>query len=298
VTVAAGGVRASVADATARLAGAGVPNAHVDAEILAAFVLGVDRGRQVALGWPAQWPPGKAAEFQRLVRHRVAREPLQYLLGTAPFRHLELQVGPGVFIPRPETELVAGEAIDELGRRRGRGLVVDLGTGSGAIALSIAQECPAATVHAVERDSAALAWAQRNQVALGLPVAMHHGDIAEVTAVLPDLLGQVDVVVCNPPYLPEGLTLEAEVADHDPAGALWGGPDGLSAMRLVEHAGRELLAAGGLLVIEHDASHQDGVLALLNRWDDPVGHRDLAGRDRYVTARLPAGDLRHGRVPG
>jgi release factor glutamine methyltransferase len=221
------------------------------------------------------------------VARREQREPLQHLTGVAGFRYLELQVGPGALVPRPETELVAGEAIAFALAVRAQGrppVVVDLGTGTGAIALAVASEVPGSVVHAVEPDPAALAWAARNVEATGHPVTLHQSTAADA---LPELDGRVDVVVSNPPYLPEGTEVAAEVG-HDPQLALWGGPDGLRVIREVIAAAGRLLRPGGALVVEHDQRHAAEVLSLLvlsTSWTGELTHLDLTGRQRFATAR-------------
>ena len=276
------GLRAAIAEADRRLAAAGVPSPRHDAEQLAAHVLGVSR---VGL---LQHDEIDAEAYQRLVARRVRREPLQHILGWAAFRHVELAVGPGVFVPRPETEVVAGWAIDrarEVASTGRRPLVVDLCTGSGAIALSVASEVPEAVVHAVELAPAALVWAGRNLA--GSTVVLHEGDA--VVALL-ELDGSVDVVVSNPPYIPDdGLVRDPEVLEHDPAEALWGGgPDGLDLMRGIAAAAGRLLRDGGWLVVEHADAQGESVPALVaagGGWADVMDHHDLAGRDRFCTAR-------------
>ncbi|MBC7550980.1 MAG: peptide chain release factor N(5)-glutamine methyltransferase [Cellulomonas sp.] len=290
------------------LADAGVPSPRVDAELLAAHLLGVSRGElQVAaiLGRPT--PAGLAD----LVARRATRVPLQHLTGTAPFRGLELAVGPGVFVPRPETEQVAQVAVDEAAavvRSRREVLVVDLCTGSGAIALAVAHEVAGAVVHAVELDARAHAWAERNvrELAVALPlasrVALHRGD-ARTALAEPD--GTVDVVVANPPYVPPGaVPIDPEVADHDPAVALYGlGADGLEVPRGIVAAAARLLRPGGLLVLEH-AEVQDGAARdMVDRTGAFTAARtgaDLTGRARMVIARRsgvgapgPAADVEH-----
>jgi release factor glutamine methyltransferase len=214
--------------------------------------------------------------------------PLQHLTGSAAFRYAELAVGPGVFVPRPETELLAGWAIERAGEVSAERppVVVDLCTGSGAIALSVATELPGAEVHAVELDPQAVAWASRNLAGLG--VDLREGDMADA---FPDLDGTVDVVVCNPPYIPltayDGVAPEAR--DHDPVLALWSGEDGLDAIRVLERVAARLLRTGGQVGCEHadlqgEAAPQ--VFAGTGRWADVRDHRDLAGRPRYLTARL------------
>jgi release factor glutamine methyltransferase len=272
-------------DAQRLLAAAGVPSPRVDAEILAAHLLGVTRGElaaAVVLGRDA--PAGLAA----LVRRRAARVPLQHLVGTAPFRGLEVAVGPGVFVPRPETEAVAQVAVDaaaDVVARTGDALVVDLCTGSGAIALAVAAEVPGARVHAVELDAAAHAWAARN--VRGSGVVLHRGD---ARTALRDLDGAVDVVVSNPPYVPPGaVPVDPEVAEHDPAVALYGlGPDGLEVPRGVVRAAVRLLRPGGVLVVEHAEVQADEARAMVDAtgaFTPATTLPDPAGRPRMVVAR-------------
>jgi release factor glutamine methyltransferase len=262
-----------------------VPSPRADAELLAAHLLGVSRGElavAVVLGRPA--PDG----LDELVERRAGRVPLQHLTGTAPFRGLELAVGPGVFVPRPETESVAQVAVDAAAdavARTGSALVVDLCTGSGAIALAVAAEVPGARVHAVELDAAAHAWAARNLG--GSTVVLHRGD---ARTALTDLDGTVDVVVSNPPYVPPGaVPVDPEVAEHDPAVALYGlGPDGLEVPRGVVRAAARLLAPGGLLVVEHAEVQAADARAMVDGtglFTAAVTHADLTGRPRMVVAR-------------
>lgn len=268
----------AVARAADLLAAAGVDSARHDAEELAAHLLGVRRG---ALPLRADLD---AVAYAALVERRAAREPLQHLTGVAGFRYLELQVGPGALVPRPETELVAGAAIDAARVVTGHPpVVVDLGTGTGAIALAVASEVPGSVVHAVEPSDEALAWAERNATATGVAIALHRATAGDA---LPHLDGSVDVVVSNPPYLSDGTPVAAEV-EHDPALALWGGPDGLDVVREVVAAAARLLRAGGALVVEHDVRHAPAVLSLLSApdWAGAQTWRDLTGRDRYTTAR-------------
>ncbi|TQS44367.1 peptide chain release factor N(5)-glutamine methyltransferase [Cryptosporangium phraense] len=276
-----------IAGAVRRLTEAGVASPRFDAEELAAFVLGVPRSRLLLADG---FDDDHEARFDELVGERARRVPLQHLTGVAGFRHLELAVGPGVFVPRPETELLAGWAISAAAGLAAP-IVVDLCSGSGAIALAIANECPSATVYGVEREPLALAWAQRNAAARAAagdrPVTLVQGD-ATAPDVLAALNGTVDVVVTNPPYVPDGSTVSPEVADHDPAAALWGGPDGLDVVRRLLDRTSALLRPGGVLGIEH-ADVQGGTLPALVRrhadFDDVADHRDLAGRPRYTTAR-------------
>lgn len=279
-TAAAG--RPWFARAVDTLTGAGVPSPRVDAELLAVHGAGVPR--------PVSHQPDPGQTFWGLVERRAAREPLQHLLGRAWFRHLELEVGPGVFLPRPETELVAGAAVVEAQRVQQSGhvpVVVDLGTGSGAIALAVATEVPGSVVHAVEIDPAALAWARRSCAGSG--VALHHADLRNA---LPDLSGAVHIVVSNPPYIPPGcVPVDAEVAEHDPQRALYGSDtDGLGEVRAVVATASRLLVPGGLVVIEHADTQREGVRAAFDdSWTQVAGHRDLTDRPRYVTARRGRG---------
>lgn len=276
------GARSAVDDAARRLAAAGVPNARGDAELLAAHVLGIGRG---ALSLQPAMTAAQRAAFDELIERRAARIPLQHLTGTVGFRHVELAVGPGVFVPRPETEQVTGWAVDWLrGQQLTAPVVVDLCAGSGAIAVAIADEVPAAVVHAVELDPAAGRWAARNIA--GTDVQLHVGDAG---AALPALDGRVDLVISNPPYIPadERDLVEPEVRDHDPALALWGGADGLDVFRIVVRRAAGLLRPGGALVVEHSDRQGDSAPAVLRDaggWVGVQDHCDLTGRPRYVTA--------------
>jgi len=282
-------VRASAArrEAAARLRDAGVASPDRDADLLLAHVLGTGLGR---LSLADDLTPPQQESYDALLARRATREPLQHLTGSAAFRHVELLVGPGVFVPRPETELLAGWAIDAagaLGRAESRSpVVVDLCTGSGAIARALAHEVPAADVHAVELDEGALVWAERNLAGTG--VDLRHGDLATA---FDDLLGAVDVVVCNPPYVPLEAweSVAAEARDHDPHLALFSGADGLDAMRVLEQRAALLLRPGGVVGAEHadvQGESAPAVFAGAGRWHDVTDHRDLAGRPRYLTARL------------
>jgi len=270
---------ATIAAAAARLADAGVASPRFDAEELAAFVLGVERGQLACYEFV------EADRYTALVEQRAARRPLQHLIGVAHFRHVSLAVGPGVFVPRPETEVMVGQIVEHLRDLRAA-TVLDLGTGSGAVALSIATECPHVRVHAVEMDPAAHDWAARNLSGSG--VVLHLGDLASA---LPELDGTVDVVVSNPPYIPLAAweSVATEVRDHDPPTALWGGGiDGLDAIRAVERRAARALRPAGLVAVEHaDLQGQSApaVFRSTGCWRAVADHRDLAGRDRFLTAR-------------
>ena len=267
-----------VEEAAATLAAAGVASPRHDAEELAAHVLGLSRSRLVLLD---RLPAEAAGRYAELVEQRAARVPLQHLTGVAGFRRLDLAVGPGVFVPRPETEVLVDWV---LARLRPGDLVVDLCAGSAAIALAIADEATGVAVHAVEREEHALAWAARNVAATGLPVALHRGDVAD-PGVLADLDGTVDLVTANPPYVPADADVQREVAEHDPPAAIWGGEDGLITMRSVERAAARLLRPGGLLAVEHAAAQGEAVPVVFRAWADVQDHRDLVDRPRFTTAR-------------
>lgn len=261
----------------------------MDAELLLAAVLDVPRA---ALLTRDDVPDAALARFEALVDQRADRVPLQHLTGRAPFRYLELAVGPGVFVPRPETEQLAGWAIEAVGGIAAP-VVVDLGSGSGALALSIAHEVPAASVVAVERDPAALAWTRHNAAARKAagdrPVEVVAGDMTD-PGLLPELDGTVDLVVSNPPYVPDGARVPREVADHDPPLALWGGPDGLDVVRGLLVTAARLLRPGGRLGIEHADAQGTALPALVRasgQWTEVADHPDLAGRPRFTTARRP-----------
>ncbi|MGY1769708.1 peptide chain release factor N(5)-glutamine methyltransferase [Blastococcus sp. SYSU D00813] len=283
-----------MADAARRLAEAGVASPRVDAELLLAHVTGRTRTGLLTLDDVA---PAAAARFAELLDQRADRVPLQHLTGRAAFRHLELAVGPGVFVPRPETEQLVGWALERLAGVT-EPVVVDLGSGSGAIALSIAAEHPGARVTAVERDPDAIEWTRVNAAARAAagdrPVEVLAGDMTD-PGLLSALDGAVDLVVSNPPYVPDGARLPREVADHDPPLALWGGPDGLDVVRGLLRTAARLLRPGAWLGIEHADQQGTSLPALVRAqggWDDVADHPDLAGRPRFTTARRSGGGTR------
>lgn len=278
-------VRTLIATAAETLRASGVPSPQVDAEELLAHVIGVPRPRVHLAPQP---DAGQRRAFEELVSRRASREPLQQLLGSAAFRRVELAVGPGVFVPRPETELLAGWAIDRLREVITAGgaepVAVDLCTGSGAIARALVDEVPLTRVHAVELSTSALEYAERNLAGTG--VALHEGDIADA---LPGLNGRVDVVVANPPYIPVGEyeSVDIEARTHDPALALWSGEDGLATIRVVERVAHRLLRPGGVVGCEHADAQGESAPAVFiasDRWRDVRDHRDLLDRPRFVTA--------------
>lgn len=257
--------------ATARLVQAGVPNAAYDARALLAFA------------------QSTATDPDVLLSARAARVPLQHLIGSTGFRYLDLDVGPGVFVPRPETELLVDAVLNAI-RDTDRPLVVDLGAGSGAIGLSVAHEHPTATVHLVERSAAAFEWLERNaRNANGRArVHLHLADLNNAPA---SLDGTVDVVVSNPPYVPlyERDLVDPEVRDHDPGEALWAGDDGLDVVRRVVARATVLLRPGGRLVVEHSDRHGELAPNLLSTagFVDVTDHDDLTGRPRFAVGVKP-----------
>jgi release factor glutamine methyltransferase len=270
-----------------QLADAGVPDPGVDAELLLGHVLGLGRGElQAAVIRGDGLGETDAERLGALVARRAAREPLQHLTGTAAFRHLELAVGPGVFIPRPETEVVVQIAIDALMESATPAPVaIDLGTGSGAIALAMATEVPHSRVFAVERSPEAYPWAARN-TARAENLTLVHGDLATA---FDELRGTAAVVISNPPYVPDdAIPRDVEVRLHDPAQALYGGPDGLDVVRVISRRAQELLHPGGLLVLEHGELQGAEIRALLEAdgWRSTATHEDLTRRDRATTALM------------
>lgn len=292
-------LRTAVRAATSTLAAAGIESADVDAVELAAHVLGVETAevhRLMVLG--GQQVPDTYAV---LVAERARRVPLQHLTGRAHFRRLTLHVGPGVFVPRPETETLVDLALEEVDRleaqRSERGeasgiRVVDLCSGSGAIPLAIEDERPGVTVRGIEISPEALAWAVENRDRLGLDVDLVVGDATQ--SCFEDWAGTVDVVTINPPYIPVGaVPVDPEVRDHDPEVALYGGSeDGLAIPLAVVDTAAGLLRPGGLVLVEHADSQGESLPARLRRtglWDDVEDHEDLTGRPRVTAARRVRG---------
>ena len=277
-------------EAAERLAAAGIADPGVDVELLAAHVLGTSRGGvQAASIRGDQIEDTEASAFHELIERRAARVPLQHLTGFAPFRRMVLKVGPGVFVPRPETEIVAQFAIDSLGAAASpTPIAVDLGTGSGALALALATEVPHAMVYGVEKSPDAFIWAKGNAEFVGATNArIVRGDLDTALA---ELDGTVDVVVSNPPYVPDdAIPRDPEVRFHDPEAALYGGPDGLDVVRRVSRAALRLVHPGGTVVIEH-GEWQGGALRDILKgdgWRAAATHPDLTMRDRATTALRP-----------
>lgn len=283
-------VTQALISAAARLSEAGIEDPLVDAELIIGHVLGEGRGRVQALSLLGRELTAEQANaVSELVDERARRVPLQHLTGRAAFRSIELSVGPGVFVPRPETETVVQFAVDALRALPvSEPIALDLCTGSGAIALSLAHEVPTARVTAVEKSVEAHAWAARNVAEWGDDrVELLLGDIAEIEHLAPELLGRVNVLISNPPYVPTGMVpRDPEVRDHDPELALYSGEDGLDLIRVISRLGRRLVVPGGLIVLEH-AEHQGGAIREILRrvgWQAAATHPDLTGRDRTTTA--------------
>ncbi|WP_299441203.1 peptide chain release factor N(5)-glutamine methyltransferase [uncultured Phycicoccus sp.] len=280
-------LHAAVTHARAAFVDEGIASPEADAVELAAFALGSDAAdvrRRMVLRDPVD--PRFLDTYDALVGERLARVPLQHLTGRAFFRRLTLAVGPGVFVPRPETEVAAGLAVEAAVAAGEAPLVVDLCTGSGAIALAVKDEVPAARVHAVELSDLAHGWAVANRDRLGLDVEIRLGDARTAFA---DLAGEVDVVVSNPPYIPDGaVPVDPEVRDHDPEVALYGrSADGLAVPLAVAARAAVLLRPGGVLVMEHadtQGSTLPAALEAAGGWTDVRDHEDLAGRPRATTA--------------
>lgn len=266
---------------------AGVPTPEADADLLIGHVLGMSRGQVQAkalIGAPVD--AEQVMTITEYVERRATREPVQHITGVAPFRTLELAVGPGVFVPRPETELVVQFAIDALAAVPSPSpLAVDLGSGSGAIALAMAVEVPHAHVVAVENSAPAFVWTTRNVRRYGDDrVRLVFADLADA---VPELNGTVDVVASNPPYIPVGsIPRDPEVRLFDPEHALYSGADGLDAVRALVGTAHRLLRPGGTLVIEHGELQAEAIAALVRAggFTAVASHRDLLGRDRATTA--------------
>lgn len=269
------------------LASAGVPSPEADAELIVGHVLGMSRGAVQARAISGGvLDPESHLAVTELVERRAAREPLQHITGRAPFRSIELAVGRGVFVPRPETEGVAGIAIEALrATAQPAPIAVDLGTGSGAIALAMAVEVPHATVYGVEVSPHAFVWTKQNFREIAPDNA--RAVFIDLADALPELDGTVAVVASNPPYIPAAaIPRDPEVRLFDPEIALYGGDDGLDVVRKVSATARRLLFEGGTLVIEHGELQAAEIAALLlaDGWRAVSGHRDLLGRDRATTA--------------
>ncbi len=276
-------IRDAIDSAAALFADAGIDSARYDAEELAAHAAGTDRGRLALLDTPDDEFFGR---YRELVAARSSRIPLQHLIGTAAFGPVLLQVGPGVFIPRPETEamldwVVKQAAAQPLGAHP---VIVDACTGSGALAIALSESFPGARVVAVEDSEPALDYARRN--CAGTSVELIHADVT-TPGLLSQLDGRVDLMVSNPPYIPDGADLDPEVAQHDPEHALFGGPDGMSVITPLADLAARLLRPGGWFAVEHDDTTPTATVQTVRGtgfFDEVVSRPDLTGRLRFVTA--------------
>lgn len=291
-------VKATISKATSLLTEAKVSSPQVDAELLLAHVLVVQRSQLTTVN---QISEEQIFDYESLVARRANRVPLQHLTGVAYFRHVELAVGPGVFVPRPETELLVEAAIKHLNTLESPRIAVDLCAGSGAIAISLALEVPGTTVHAVELSDDAFKWLTHNVVdhaakleAVESHVIVHHGNAGD-RSLLIELSNQVDALVSNPPYIPsEMIPRDPEARDHDPAIALFGGLDGLDVAREVVTVAADLLKPGGFVGMEHADVQGDSMPALFDAapdtWSDVKDNLDYNKLPRFTTAVRSVGN--------
>lgn len=271
-------LRRAIDAAAAALEEAGIGSPKADAEVLAAHVAGVERGR-LAFFEPR---PGFFERYDALVAERVKRKPLQHIVGTAAFGPVTVEVGPGVFIPRPETEAMLEWAVAQ--HLPQEPLIVDLCTGTGALAFALSKHWSDARIVAVDDSERALEYAGRNLAGTGIELV--RADVTE-PGLLPTLDGSLDLLVANPPYIPDGVALEPEVAEHDPPHALFGGPDGMAVIDAIAVLAARWLRIGGRCAVEHDDTTSERTVEAFTRagrFDDVIGRRDLTGRPRFVTA--------------
>jgi release factor glutamine methyltransferase len=274
--------------ATDKFSNAGIASPSVDAELLGCFILEVDRSELTLLAIDNQtFPENRLPEFLEAVDRREKREPLQHITGLAPFRHLELEVGPGVFIPRPETEQLVELAKEKI-QKIANPVIVDLCSGSGAIAISLSTELDSANVYAVELSKEAFEFLTRNFQKYGLDAKALRNE--NLTTALDEIKGTVDMVVSNPPYIPDAaVPIDLEVKLHDPSIALYGGEDGLDVIRQISTRALYLLRPGGHLVLEHANTQAPaiGELLLSEGWQEIVSSQDLTGKNRMISAVRP-----------
>jgi release factor glutamine methyltransferase len=271
-----------------QLSQAGVLSPDIDSELLAAHILGISRSElSVAIALNSIFPEDKIVAFSDAVSRRAKREPLQHITGLAPFRHLELFVGKGVFTPRPETEQVVSFAMEKIASLE-QPIIVDLCAGSGAIALSFTTERADSNVFAVEKSEEAFEYLKQNSKRYGLELSqLSHVDLQDC---LPEMDAVADLVISNPPYIPnEAIPVDLEVQLHEPSLALFGGADGLDVIRTILTKAKQLLRTGGLLVLEHADTQALSIreLLLAEGWIDVESKKDLAGKDRMISATKP-----------
>jgi release factor glutamine methyltransferase len=277
-------IKALISEGKAQIETAGYSS--VDAEILLAHLLGLTRmelHNPIALERALAEVSDESAiidGYSELVKRRCNHEPVQYLTGTAGFRNLDLAVGPGVLVPRPETEGLVEEVLKHIANLPGPVSVIDLGAGSGAMAISIATEAPNTHVIAVEKSADAIEWLKQNVAFYDESIRIVQGDVADVLEGV-----KCDVVVANPPYVPDSQPLPKDVANFEPAIALFGGPDGLELPKRFIEAAARLLKAGGLLAIEHTETQGEAIAKLLGSDFNQIAlHQDLTGRPRWTSA--------------
>ena len=277
-------IKALISDGKAQIEAAGYSS--VDAEILFAHLLGLTRmelHNPIALERALAEISDESAivdGYAQLVKRRCNHEPVQYLTGTAGFRNLDLAVGPGVLVPRPETEGLVEEVLKHIANLPGAVSVIDLGAGSGAMAISIATEAPNTHVIAVEKSAEAIEWLKQNVAFYDESIRIVQGDVADVLDGV-----KCDVVVANPPYVPDSQPLPKDVATFEPAIALFGGSDGLEIPKRFIAAAARLLKAGGLLAIEHTETQGESIANLLSTDFTQISlHLDLTGRPRWTSA--------------
>ena len=274
-----------LSESSSKLKEAGVISATVDAELITCFCLGISRSElSLMVATNQEFPQESLDKFQLALARRAARQPLQHITGTAPFRHLELKVGPGVFTPRPETEQVVGFAMEKITNFQSP-LIVDLCSGSGAIAISLATEISGSKVFAVEKSEEAFGYLLQNAASYGLVDDYLRNE--DLQNSLSELDGKVDLVISNPPYIPnDAIPIDLEVQLHEPSMSLYGGVDGLDVIRQISIRAKKLLKSGGLLVLEHADSQSNaiGKLLLAGGWLEIEARADLAGKERMISA--------------
>jgi release factor glutamine methyltransferase len=277
-----------LSESSSKLKEAGVTSATVDAELLACYCLGVSRSElALMVATNQEFPAAEMDRFEQALSRRVSREPLQHITGVAPFRHLELEVGPGVFTPRPETEQLVSFAMEKISAIQSP-LIVDLCSGSGAIAISLATEVSGSAVFAVELSKDAFEYLRRNASRNDLPE--EHLRNEDLVSSLVELDSRVDLVISNPPYIPnDAIPVDLEVQLHEPSMSLYGGVDGLDVVRQISVRAMKLLKSGGLLVMEHADTQSSaiGELLLAEGWLQVEARADLAGKDRMISAVKP-----------
>ena len=281
-------IKSLLRSAKEKLAAADI--SEIDAEHLFAYVLGISRmdlhnSVKLQATLKSLGDFGVIEDtFAKLISRRASHEPLQYLTGIAYFRHLEIEVGPGVLVPRPESELLVEAVLTHINNLEkkidGEISVIDLGAGSGALSLAIATEAPRSRVIAVEKSTEAIEWLKKNVAKISENVRVVEGDVAEV---LPGV--KCDIVIANPPYIPNSQTLPRDVAEHEPHIALFGGETGMELPQRFINAAARLLKSGGVLAIEHTEDQGAAIDAVLSKeFNEIVLHQDLTGRPRWTSA--------------